>query len=46
MTVTYSGATDFRNGSAANLAAGANVEARGSLSSDGTQLVATRITFR
>ena len=46
LTVSYSSATDFRNGSAANLVAGANIEARGSLSSDGTQLVATRITFR
>ena len=38
--------TDFRNGTAAQLAPGTNVEARGLLSADGTQLVATRITFK
>lgn len=38
--------TDFRNGTPTQLLPGANVEARGLLSSDGTQLVATRITFR
>jgi Domain of unknown function (DUF5666) len=47
VTVRYGLAlTDFRNGTSANLVQGANVEARGLLSSDGTQLVATRITFR
>jgi hypothetical protein len=46
-TVTYSlTTTDFRNGTAAGLAAGVNVEARGNLSPDGTHLLATRITFR
>ena len=46
VTVSYSGATDFRNGSAASLAASVNVEARGTLSSDGTRLDAVRVTFR
>jgi hypothetical protein len=47
VTVTYSlTTTDFRNGTVANLLQGANVEARGSLSPDGTRLLATRITFR
>jgi hypothetical protein len=47
LTVTYStGGTDFRNGAAANLVPGANIEARGTLSANGTQLAATRITFR
>jgi uncharacterized protein DUF5666 len=46
-TITYSlTTTDFRNGTAANLAQGVNVEARGELSPDGTQLLATRITFK
>ena len=40
------GSTDFRNGTAAGLTVGANVEARGTLSGDGTRLVATRITFK
>jgi Domain of unknown function (DUF5666) len=38
--------TDFRDGTAANLAVGANVEARGTLSADGTRLLAARITFK
>jgi hypothetical protein len=38
--------TDFRDGTATNLAAGVNVEARGTLSADGTRLLATRITFK
>lgn len=47
VTVTYSGAsTEFKNGTAAGLVNGANVEARGKLSANGTQLAATRITFR
>jgi hypothetical protein len=46
VTVSYSGSVDFRNGSAADLAVGRNVEARGALSADGTQLQATRVTFR
>ena len=47
VTVTYSGTgTEFRNGTAAGLVNGANVEARGKLSANGTQLAAARITFR
>jgi hypothetical protein len=47
VTVKYSPSnTDFRNGSAANLAPAVNVEARGVLSVDGTRLLATRITFK
>ena len=47
VTVTYSSASaEFRNGTAAGLANGANVEVRGKLSANGTQLPATRITFR
>ena len=36
---------EFRNGTAAQLAVGVRVEARGTLSADGTMLQATRITF-
>ena len=44
---TLSGsATEFRNGTAANLAPGVNVEARGVLSGDGARLLAARITFK
>lgn len=47
VTVGYAaGTTEFRNGSATGLVAGASVEARGVLSADGTRLVATRITFK
>lgn len=46
VVVSYSGAVDFRNGTSADLAIGRNVEARGTLSSDGTKLQASRITFR
>ncbi len=47
VSVTYALATtEFRNGTPAALALGANIEARGMLSADGTRLVATRITFR
>jgi Domain of unknown function (DUF5666) len=47
VTISYAaGTTDFRNGTASNLAVGASVEARGVLSADGTRLVATRITFK
>jgi hypothetical protein len=47
ITVVYSlTTTDFRNGTAANLAPNLNVEARGTLSADGTRLQATRIVFR
>jgi hypothetical protein len=44
--VSYSGAVDFRNGTALNLAPGIDVEARGTLTPDGTRLQATRIDFR
>ena len=46
VAVGYSASTDFRNGTAGNLAVGVTVEARGVLSSDGTRLLASRITFR
>ncbi len=46
VTVSYSGTVDFRNGSAPDLAIGRMVEARGTLSADGTRLQASRITFR
>ena len=46
VVVSYAGSVDFRNGSAADLAVGRMVEARGTLSSDGTELQASRITFR
>jgi hypothetical protein len=46
VTVSYSQATRFDDGTAANLLAGADVEARGMLSADGTRLVASRIRFR
>lgn len=43
--VTWSGATRFDDGSAANLAVGAAVEVRGTLASNGSQVAATRIKF-
>ena len=47
VTATYSGASaKFRNGTAVGLANGANVDVRGKLSANGTQLTATRIMFR
>jgi len=46
VVVSYAGTVDFRDGSAADLAVGREVEARGTLSSDGTRLLATRIDFR
>jgi hypothetical protein len=46
MSVDYSGPVDYRDGTQADLRALASVEVRGRLSSDGTRLVATRITFR
>jgi Domain of unknown function (DUF5666) len=46
VTVTYSAATEFRDGTAAGLLVGASVEAKGTLSADGTRLVAERITFK
>ena len=48
VTVEYSltgNPTDFRGGTAANLVVGADVEARGVLSANGTRLAAARITF-
>ena len=45
VTVSYAGTIDYRNGSAAELAIGRAVEARGTLSADGTRLQASRITF-
>jgi hypothetical protein len=46
VTVSYGGAgVEFRKGTAAQLAVGAQVEARGTLSADGTMLQATRISF-
>lgn len=38
--------TEFRNGTAATLAAGVNVEVRGMLWHHGTRLLASRVTFR
>jgi Domain of unknown function (DUF5666) len=46
VTIVYSAATEFKNGTPAGLTAGVIVEARGQLSPDGTRLVASRITFR
>jgi len=46
VVVSYSGAVDFRNGTALDLAPGIEVEARGMLTPDGTRLQATRIDFR
>jgi len=49
VTVVYSvvaPATDFRDGTPADLAIGVQVEARGVLSAGGTQLLATRVVFR
>jgi hypothetical protein len=46
VVVSYSGAVDFRAGTALDLALGIEVEARGMLSADGTRLQATRIDFR
>lgn len=46
VVVSYAGTVDFRDGTAADLAVGREVEARGALSADGTRLLATRIDFR
>ena len=43
VVVSYAGTVDFRGGTAADLAVGREVEARGMLSADGTRLQATRI---
>ena len=46
VTVSYGGAAvDFRKGTEAQLAVGARVEVRGTLSADGTMLQAMRISF-
>lgn len=45
-TVSYSSSTNFVNGAEADLADGLNVKVKGSLSSDGTTVVASRITFK
>jgi hypothetical protein len=46
VTVSYAGNVDFHKGTAADLAVGRVVEARGRLSADGTLLLAARIDFR
>ena len=46
VTVSYSGTIEYDKGSAADLAVGRTVEARGTLSADGTRLQASRIIFR
>ena len=46
VVVGYAGTVDFRGGSAADLAVGREVEARGMLSADGTRLLATRIDIK
>ena len=45
LKVSYAGPVTYRDGSEAGLANGARVEVKGVLSADGTQLVATRISF-
>ena len=46
VVVRYTDAVDFRDGTAADLAVGRQVEVRGPLSADGTEVAATRIRFR
>jgi len=46
VVVSYSGSVDFRDGTAADLAVGREVEARGTLSPDGTRVQAARLDFR
>ena len=46
VSVSFAGTVEYKDGTQADLAAGKNIEVRGRLSSDGTRLVATRITFR
>jgi len=47
VTVVYASATtEFKDGTPAGLVSGVNVEVRGKLASNGTQLLATRITFK
>jgi hypothetical protein len=45
VTVSYAGSVTFTNGSEAQLANGARIEVKGSLSSDLTRIDATRISF-
>lgn len=45
ITVWYGGTVEFRDGTEANLANGANVRVRGPLAADRTRLEATRIDF-
>ncbi len=46
VTVSYAGSPRVDNGTLADLKSGRNVEVRGALSSDGTRLDASRITFK
>lgn len=46
VTVSYAGTVTFKDGTVADLAVGKNVEVRGVLSADRTQLAATRIEFK
>jgi hypothetical protein len=46
VTVSYAGDVDFGGGTAADLAVGREVEARGRLSEDGTRLAAEKIEFK
>jgi hypothetical protein len=46
VTVSYAGTVVYKDGSVANLLAGANVEVKGVLSADRTQVVASRIEFK
>ena len=45
VTVDYSGSVAFRDGTISDLAVGTRVEVKGTLSTDGTMLVATTISF-
>ena len=45
VTVSFAGTVEYRNGSAADLAVGKNVEVKGTLGSDGKSLTAVRISF-
>jgi hypothetical protein len=45
VVVSYSGSVDFRNGTVADIVVGQRLEAKGTLSADGTRLQASRIQF-
>jgi hypothetical protein len=45
IVVSYGGTVEFKDGTVANLLEGAQLEVKGTLSSDGTKLDATRIDF-